>query len=218
MPLFWAANQGVFPKEISASGIFGISDRKSLIALGVDIPDKSVSAATDENYLVYCNLCCPSDKLFISYARRSLTGENMEPSAFVQEITENIAHGFVAEPEEKITDENLPETAASAYSELCRRRNAENGGAAEIRAALAGTKEFKKAEYTEKRLSGAPAAIGKETARQLFGEEIKMSASRLDTFNRCRFSFFCRYGLSVKKLQPAEFDVLQLRHGGTLLP
>lgn len=38
------ANQGVFPKEISASGIFGISDRKSLIALGVDIPDKSVSA------------------------------------------------------------------------------------------------------------------------------------------------------------------------------
>ncbi|MFQ8952651.1 MAG: PD-(D/E)XK nuclease family protein [Oscillospiraceae bacterium] len=203
------ANQGVFPKEISASGIFGISDRKSLIALGVDIPDKSVSAATDENYLVYCNLCCPSDKLFISYARRSLTGENMEPSAFVQEITENIAHGFVAEPEEKITDENLPETAASAYSELCRRRNAENGGAAEIRAALADTKELKKAEYTEKRLSGAPAAIGKETARQLFGEEIKMSASRLDTFNRCRFSFFCRYGLSVKKLQPAEFDVLQ---------
>ena len=140
------ANQGVFPKEISASGIFGISDRKSLIALGVDIPDKSVSAATDENYLVYCNLCCPSDKLFISYARRSLTGENMEPSAFVQEITENIAHGFVAEPEEKITDENLPETAASAYSELCRRRNAENGGAAEIRAALAGTDEYKKAE------------------------------------------------------------------------
>ena len=203
------ANQGVFPKEISASGIFGISDRKSLIALGVDIPDKSVSAATDENYLVYCNLCCPSDKLFISYARRSLTGENMEPSAFVQEITENIAHGFVAEPEEKITDENLPETAASAYSELCRRRNAENGGAAEIRAALAGTKELKKAEYTEKRLSGAPAAIGKETARRLFGEEIKMSASRLDTFNRCRFGFFCRYGLSVKKLQPAEFDVLQ---------
>lgn len=203
------ANQGVFPKEISASGIFGISDRKSLIALGVDIPDKSVSAATDENYLVYCNLCCPSDKLFISYARRSLTGENMEPSAFVQEITENIAHGFVAEPEEKITDENLPETAASAYSELCRRRNAENGGAAEIRAALAGTDEYKKAEYTEKRLSGAPAAIGKETARQLFGEEIKMSASRLDTFNRCRFGFFCRYGLSVKKLQPAEFDVLQ---------
>ena len=126
------ANQGVFPKEISASGIFGISDRKSLIALGVDVPDKSISAATDENYLVYCNLCCPSDKLFISYARRSLTGENMEPSAFVQEITENIAHGFVAEPEEKITDENLPETAASAYSELCRRRNAENGGAAEI--------------------------------------------------------------------------------------
>ena len=36
-----------------------------------------------------------------------------------------------------------------------------------------------------------------------------MSASRLDTFNRCRFGFFCRYGLSVKKLQPAEFDVLQ---------
>ena len=191
------ANQGVFPKEISASGIFGISDRKSLIALGVDIPDKSISAATDENYLVYCNLCCPSDKLFISYARRSLTGENMEPSAFVQEITENIAHGFVAEPEEKITDENLPETAASAYSELCRRRNAENGGAAEIRAALADTKELKKAEYTEKRLSGAPAAIGKDTAR-FSGKKLKCPHPGLIPLTAAASAFFAATGFRLK--------------------
>jgi ATP-dependent helicase/nuclease subunit B len=36
-----------------------------------------------------------------------------------------------------------------------------------------------------------------------------MSASKFDTFNRCRFSFFLKYGLSAKKIQPAEFDVLQ---------
>ena len=36
-----------------------------------------------------------------------------------------------------------------------------------------------------------------------------MSASKFDTYRRCRFYFFCKYGIGAKKLQPAEFDVLQ---------
>lgn len=201
------ANQGVFPKGISNSGILGVTERKSLIELGIEIPDNQISSVTDENYLVYCNLCCPSDRLYISYAAHSLSGEESEPSAFVSEIAENLGCKRVLEPQENLTEENLPETSEAVYSQYCRRRLTED--AETLKCALKGTDEEKKAEYLLERLSGAPARLSADAAEKLFGKNITMSASRFDTFHKCRFSFFCKYGLSVKKLKPAEFDVLQ---------
>lgn len=201
------ANQGVFPKGLSNSGILGVTERKSLIELGIEIPDNQISSVVDENYLVYCNLCCPSDRLYISYATHSLTGEESEPSAFVAEIAENLGCKTVLEPQENLSGENLPETAASAYSQYCRRRRTADGET--LKSALKGSSEEEKLEYLSKMLSGAPQRLTEETAEKLFGKSITMSASRFDTFHKCRFSYFCRYGLSAKRIKPAEFDVLQ---------
>ena len=201
------ANQGVFPKGLSNSGILGVTERKSLIELGIEIPDNQISSVVDENYLVYCNLCCPSDRLYISYATHSLTGEESEPSAFVAEIAENLGCKTVLEPQENLSEENLPETAASAYSQYCRRRRTADGET--LKCALKGSREEEKLEYLSKMLSGAPQRITEETAEKLYGKSITMSASRFDTFHKCRFSYFCRYGLSAKRIKPAEFDVLQ---------
>lgn len=201
------ANQGVFPKGLSNSGILGVTERKSLIELGIEIPDNQISSVVDENYLVYCNLCCPSDRLYISYATHSLTGEESEPSAFVAEIAENLGCKTVLEPQENLNGENLPETAASAYSQYCRRRRTADGET--LKCALKGSREEEKLEYLSKMLSGAPQKLSEAAAEKLFGKSITMSASRFDTFHKCRFSYFCRYGLSAKKIKPAEFDVLQ---------
>ena len=201
------ANQGVFPKGLSNSGILGVTERKSLIELGIEIPDNQISSVVDENYLVYCNLCCPSDRLYISYATHSLTGEESEASAFVTEIIENLGCKKISEPQENLNEENLPETYDSAYSEYCRRRLTGDGET--VKAALKGTDKENKIAYLCDKLSGAPQRITEETAEKLFGKNITMSASRFDTFHKCRFAYFCKYGLTAKKLKPAEFDVLQ---------
>ena len=201
------ANQGVFPKGLSSSGILGVTERKSLIELGIEIPDNQISSVIDENYLVYCNLCCPSDRLYISYANHSISGEEMEPSAFLAEIAENLGAETVLEPQENLNGENLPETYESAYSQYCRRRLTADSET--LKDALKGSGEEEKIEYLSKMLSGAPQKISEETAEKLFGKNITMSASRFDTFRKCRFSYFCKYGLSAKRLKPAEFDVLQ---------
>lgn len=201
------ANQGVFPKGLTNSGILGVTERKSLIELGIEIPDNQISSVVDENYLVYCNLCCPSDRLYISYATHSLSGEEGEPSAFILEIHEKLNCEKVCEPQENLTAENLPETADSAYSQYCRRRLTKDGET--LNAALKGTDGEEKIEYLKEKLSGAPQRLTEETAEKLFGKSMTMSASRFDTFHKCRFSYFCKYGLSAKRIKPAEFDVLQ---------
>ena len=37
------ANQGVFPKGLTNSGILGVAERRSLIELGIEIPDNQIS-------------------------------------------------------------------------------------------------------------------------------------------------------------------------------
>lgn len=200
------ANQGIFPKTVSESGIFALGERKSLIELGIEISDNSISAAIDEDYLVYCNLCCPSDRLYISYSIHGLSGEAMERSAFVTEIVENLNCEVISEPAEYISADNAPETLKSAYTEFCRRFG---NGNEELKSALSQSGCENQVQRLESFLSKTPKSIRPETAKKLFGQEIKMSATKFDTFHRCRFSFFCRYGLSAKKIQPADFDVLQ---------
>lgn len=202
------ANQGIFPKTVTSAGVFSANERAKLIESGIEISDGAADAMTDEDYLVYCNLCCPSDRLYISYSSGGLTGEKSEPSAFVSEITENIPCKTVTEPQEKLSTDNLPETAESAYSAYCRSGIFGGSDAATLKAAF--TDDYiKKAEYLEDRLAGKPFSVTADTAAELYGREIGMSASKFDTYRRCRFYFFCKYGIGAKKLQPAEFDVLQ---------
>ena len=115
------ANQGVFPKSISNNGIFNILERKALIESDINIEDNSVYSSIEEDYLVYCNICCPSDELYISCYSKSLTGEKSEPASFFDNIKNSINCNIYYEPSEELSYDTLPETEDTVYSELCRR-------------------------------------------------------------------------------------------------
>ena len=201
------ANQGVFPKYNDNSGVFAISERKELIQLGLEISDNSIYTAIEENYLVYCNVCCATDKLYISYSANSLKGEALEPSAFVLQILENINHVYTYEPKSLTQCENIPETNQALFSEFCRRIN-NCDEAATITQAI-NNDDLRFQNLIKSISSSDNKSITKENAQRLFGKDIYMSATKLDTFNRCKFSYFCKYGIKAQKILPADFNVLQ---------
>lgn len=198
------ANQGVFPKNVDNIGIWAANERKKLIEMGIEISDNSIFSAIDEDYLVYSNLSCASQRLFISYSTQNTKGDELLPSPFIASICENINAKLVCEPD-NLNDENLPESEKAVFSELCRRF----GDANEVKTldAVLPEKQFLK------RISAAVNkdinAITPENAEKLFGNNINLSATKFDTLNRCRFSYFCKYGLKAEKPQVAEFNVLQ---------
>lgn len=203
------ANQGVFPKVAGNSGVFNIIERKNLIDCGINIADNSVYSSIDEEYLVYCNLCCPSERLYISSYAGSLTGEKSDTAAFVDSIKNHLDCNIFYEPIDRLCSSNLPETADTAYSEFCRRLNTDSATAKAIGGAIKDTEKYDKTKIITALNSGEERRITPETAQKLYGKNLYMSATKFDTFNRCKFSYFCRYGLKAKKLQPADFDVLQ---------
>ena len=41
---------------------------------------------------------------------------------------------------------------------------------------------------------------------RLYGRKLRLSASRIESFSSCRFSYFCQYGLKAKPYEPAGFQ------------
>lgn len=203
------ANQGVFPKITGNAGIFNLSERKCLIDSDISIADNSVYSSIDEEFLVYSNLCCASDKLFITYSSKSLSGEVLEPSSFIDKILKGLNIEIIDLSNNVFNNDFAPETKEAVFSEYCRNLKQNAVASNTLKAVLDETDFSQKIANINSLTARDSLSIEKETAKKLYGSNIAMSATKLDTFSRCRFSFFCRYGLNAKKLQPADFDVMQ---------
>lgn len=57
-------------------------------------------------------------------------------------------------------------------------------------------------------------SISKEIANSLFGNEINLTASRLETYARCPFSYFCKY---VLKIREKRYDFFKASDMGTYI-
>lgn len=203
------ANQGIFPAPLSRNGIFSNTEREELINCGIDIPDKLFKSAVDEDFLVYSNVCRASKGVYISYRSENPDKSLAKPSAFVESITEELDVILKKFPD-KLSDENLPMSREAAFYDFGLRKNFDKQGAADIAEALKKSDFYKsKIELIEKEKNPALYSVSKENALKLFGKNIYMSASKLETFNRCRFMFFCKYGLNISRVQPASFDNMQ---------
>lgn len=200
------ANRGIFPKAVTNAGLFSLNERRSLNEYGIELADNSVYSAIDEEYSVYCSLCCPSDRLYVSYSVQGASGEGLEPSVFIDMLKNELGCEQIDEPADKLGEKSLPEALPAALSEYYRRLSYDKNGAETLKKYLCEHEGFD--------LKGVSVPydgvnLKPENAQGLFGKHIKMSASKFESFSRCGFSYFCRYGLKAVKLRPADFDAMQ---------
>ncbi len=200
------ANVGVFPQFTQPSGLFLSSERKKLIEelekMDLQIPDKTVSAAIDEEHLLYSNLCCASHKVFISYT----TNGSAEPSAFVEAIKKNFNCIKTSEPS-FLNENNLPETAEDGFSRLCSADFDDSDTIKTMATAIESEKE--RVDAIQNNRTRTEFSLKPQNAEMLFGKDLYMSASKYEVFSKCPFSYFCQYGLEIEKLRPVEFNALQ---------
>lgn len=192
---------GEFPRFTASAGLFSSSDRKKLIESGLKISDYSLSSVIDEKFYVYNAVCSPSDKLYITYHNSNLKGNLSNKSQFVTDIEQKI--GGVKTVLSSDWQLDKFESALSALELVLKPEfNKYSQSLAEY---------FEKtdSEYKDISLKNFDSDLDKDTALKLYGKDICMSASKIETFSKCPFSFFCRYGINAKDLKTAELDVRQ---------
>lgn len=203
------ANQNVFPKSATSGGLLANNERQRLIMSGMKISDHAVEEAIDEEFLVYTNVCCPTDKLYICYHNIDGEGAEATPSAFVGSIVEQLKCDVLVEPSPLETD-NAPETEEMLFSQFCKALGDKDFSVPTITASVSEVETLlEKSELIKNGYNNRDFSITPKTAEKLFGDNLKISPSKLDVFMRCSLSYLLKYGLKIKKLQPADFDVMQ---------
>ena len=202
------ANETVFPQRCAVGGVFAERERTKLLNAGLKLISTDITTAIDEDFLVYSSLCCAKDMLFVSYCKYSASGSALEPSSIIRKICDAF-DGFELnyEPNDKLKINNLPQTKVTAISKMCELYNTSKKDYQIIKQALNDSNVC-----VEDYLAAADkskVAVSKDVAEELYGKSIPVSATKFDTFHRCKFKFFCNYGLGVKKIEAADFNVLQ---------
>ncbi|MDR1409914.1 MAG: exodeoxyribonuclease V subunit gamma [Oscillospiraceae bacterium] len=204
-------NAGVFPLEDNGGGLLTSAEREKLQRLELPLSPCGEARQAQERFFVYHALSAARERLYLSYRKQNADGSEMPPSDFVDEIHAMFPQGLCSDDDGLL----FAESPAFSFGELARRRLSPDGTAAAIRAALTKNPAWHgKLNALERAASRKPFALERPSAKLLFGENLRFSASKAESYARCPFGYFCEYGIKAKPRRQVKIDPMRR---GTLL-
>lgn len=202
------ANEGVFPAYPPTGGLLSDHERRQLTEAGLPMADDADHQTAEERYYAYMAIAAPSERLVVTYVQAA-AGEAQQPSSLVDTIDRILP----AHTKGNAVSVGACESDADAFyrlSSLWCENSAESASlravCEELPAYAARMRALCKAEHS---FSLREPAL----AQRLFGRDMWVSPSKMDTYHRCRFSYFCKYGLHAYPRERAELNPAQV---GTL--
>lgn len=194
------ANEGVFPAYPPTGGIITGHERRLLSEAGLPIANDADTRAMEERFYAYAAIAAPSQRLIVTYAQK-VNNEAQQPSSLVETICRVLPNHRVGSPQSE-----LSESVNDAFYHLTALWNDHSPAAAAYRKVFDSLPEYTERLKAMRQAQQDFAFKEPQTARRLFGENLRLSPSQVDTFHQCRFSYFCKYGLRAKPRKPAELD------------
>ncbi|MBR2152384.1 MAG: exodeoxyribonuclease V subunit gamma [Clostridia bacterium] len=202
------ANDGVFPSIPTEGGIFSTADRKKLIEQNLPLPDLNERALSEENFLFYSAVCCASERIYITYSQGDSTGLPLVPSAMITELENKITNANKVKYKDFCTKGDIPygvETVSGALQTLA--TEARKGS--EVSDALFkyfDTHQNGGADTLKNILNPAPLNIPNDVAVRMYGKDLTVSPTALDSYHKCSFNYFCKYGLKAYPKEQVSID------------
>ncbi|RKN86973.1 helicase-exonuclease AddAB subunit AddB [Paenibacillus ginsengarvi] len=219
------ANDGVIPARPQEDGVLSEPERERMTDAGLELADGSRRKLLDESFLLYKALTTPSDSLWISYPLADEEGKSLLPS----EIVKRLRAMFPALKERLLLiDAPSGETETAGgdpYEYAVHPGKALSHLAVQLRQWIRGVKPddvwweiynwfvsrpewrgqvqriLRSLLYTN-REDPLPDSI----SRELYGELLKASVSRMERFVSCPFSQFASHGLKLAERHVYRLD------------
>ncbi|MCF0137269.1 MAG: PD-(D/E)XK nuclease family protein [Oscillospiraceae bacterium] len=186
------------PAPEAQNGMFSPEERRQLLEMDIDLGAEG--DVWREFSVIYNCLTLPSESLHFCYPAFGSGGDPLRP-AFVVNRAKNL---FSLETEAVIPSAlrmNAPAPALELAANSLR-----GGGEAEASAAAYfAEREPRRLEALLRASEMSRGSLSRESVRALYGDKLRLSASRIDKFASCRFAYFMQYGLKARKREPAGF-------------
>ena len=207
-------NEGEFPKAYNDGGILNDFDRMSLLRQGIELGVNCTSMTTQERFFAYCAALAPSEYLYLSYNKSNFNGDVLAPSNLVGELLRLLPR-LQAQEAARCGEEEIL-TRSQGFETLARLWKQDTVLRATLLELLSQEEAFaQKLSRLEQTANEAPKTIeNPKVSLQLFGEAMALSPTQLETYSKCPFMYFCKYGLRASTAERAALDA---RTGGTLI-
>ena len=201
------ANDHVLPAVAQSGGVLNDDDREELAIRGIHLAPTGMDQFNVELQNLYAALAQPTEGLTVSYPVSDVNGAQFRPAFVVERLGKLF-------PDNRLERESAEkEYRLSAIAPALEAAGQDPGGPV--------WRWFAEKSDWAERLAAMKraAAMGRgrltpPTVRALYGEQINMSASRLEKLRQCHFAYFMQYGLKAKERGTASFDAPQI---GTFL-
>lgn len=207
---------GSFPAVPHTSGVFSPFELKILSLNDISISEDFENLTNLETFMSYCCMTSPSEKLFLSYPMADLLGNPHTPSIIFEETKKIFPQVIAFDSMDFDSPENSMWAIQPAFEEYAKLLSNKSGSLLQLGEFFENIPHYsEKSEAVFRAIDNSPFKIAnRENTHLLFGDNLKISASQIEKFNLCRFSYFCNYGLNIKERRRAEINPMEY---GTLV-
>ncbi|MCI8518928.1 MAG: hypothetical protein HFJ51_02175 [Clostridia bacterium] len=208
-------NDGSFPSVKNNEGFFNDSDREKLKEMEVELAKTTLEALYNDNFNIYKAFTAGEEKIYMSYVSSDSNGEGQKPSTLLLKIKK--VYPKLKEKSDIIKKEMVISKKVAVFDELLLSLRSFKDGATIDKVWFEIYKIFEEDEKWRSRLENAikgldfsniPADIKKENIERLYGEVLKTSVSKLESYQKCPFSFYLTYGLKLKEKESFKLESL----------
>ena len=199
-------NDGSFPSINNDEGFLSDSDREKLKSMNIELAKTTKEAIFDDTFNIYKAFTTSEEKLYLSYISSNNDGSAEKPSTLLLKIKKIFPN--LKEESDVVTRKTIISKPEAVFDELLINiRNFQDGKEID-KIWFDVYKIFEQDKNWNKRLreaikaldfSNIPENITKENIEKLYGKTLKTSVSRLESYQKCPFSFYLKYGLKLKE-------------------
>lgn len=206
-------NDGEFPSSHREEGFLNDEERKELKEQGINLAKGTLDQLYQDNFNIYKAFTTAEEKLYLSYVSSDAEGKALRPSMLIRKIKKMFP--LLQEQSDMIYTKEKIFTKKSTYESLLKQI-----------AKLVNDEEIDPVWYdvynyynqTEKEklqrdimglfYTNMPEKISQKQIDKLYGNKLKTSVSKLESYRNCPFSYFLKYGLRLKEKEELKMKTL----------
>ena len=214
-------NDGKFPSVSKNEGFINDEERLILKQKGLELAKTTKEQICDENFNIYKAFGIAEEKIYLSYSASDNEGKGLRKSILINKVRKIFLRlkeeSDIIEQKTYISSKEI--TFDLLLLNLRKYLNGEDIDLIwlEVYKILSRDEEYK--EKLEKAIKGLYYSnlgekINQENLEKLYGETLKTSISKLESYKRCPFSYYLKYALKLSDRTELKLEKLDT---GTLM-
>ena len=217
---FLGVNDGNIPRNSGKGGIISDIDREFLGQSELELAPSPRQKMYIQRLYLYLNMTKPSEKLYLSYARIDGAGKSLRPAYLIDMMQKLYPALEIWHPQTRPAMEQIMTPASGMRYLAAGLRDYAGGFPSRLPELFTLCHAYETlddedsnrlemlTEAAFRRYENRP--LGRETARALYGQILKGSVSRLETYAACAYEHFLKYGLNLQQRREFGFDAADM--------